>query len=106
MYLFTAALGLRCCTLTSASGASFLFWLTGFSLAVSAGSRCARLQCSSSAGGSVAEAHMLQGSGSVAVVQLLSSSITCGIFLDRDQTCFPCVGRWILCQLHHQGSLK
>lgn len=107
--LFTAAPGLRWCTLTFSSGGEWgLLFVVVHRFSSRGGFSCCRPQALGVRGlqqlqhaGSAAEAHRLQGSG-----LLLHSSITCGIFLDGDQTCLPCMGRWILYQLHHQGSLK
>ena len=71
-----AALGLRCCTLTSSSSGAWglLFavvhrlLLAWWLLLQSTGSRCARLQQLQRLG-SVVEAHRLQGSGSVVAVR-------------------------------------
>ena len=40
---------------------------------------------------------------SVIVGRRLSWSMARGIFLSRDQTSVPCIGRWISYPLHHQG---
>ena len=44
--------------------------------------------------GALVAAHGLWNTDSVVVVLRLSSfPVTCGIFLDQDRTCVPCIGR-------------
>ena len=43
---------------------------------------------------SVDSIHRLYRVGSGVVANGLGSSLTCGIFLDQDQTCMLCIGRW------------
>ena len=46
---------------------------------------------------SAVAAPRLQGTGSVVVGRGLRCSVPCGIPVDRDQTCAPCLGRGVLC---------
>ena len=91
IYLFLAALGLRCCmrlSLVAASGGYPLLQRAGFSLQWllllwSMGSRC---------------------TGSVVVAHRLSCSVACGILPDQGSN--PCPLPWQADSqpLHHQGS--
>ena len=45
------------------------------------------------------------GMGSVVVAHGLRCSVACGIFPDQGQNQVPCIARWILNPLDHQGSL-
>ena len=44
----------------------------------------------------LAREHRLWGTGSVDVAHGLSGPAACGIFLSRDLTCVPCIGRQVL----------
>ena len=95
--LFLAVLDLHCCM--------------GFALVVASGN-CSLLQCmgfsllwplwlwskgfSSCGTWAVVAAPRLQGTGSIAVVRLVSYSTACGIFPARDQNRVSCIGRQIL----------
>ena len=88
--LFTAALGLCCCkrafSICSKWGLATFFAVAshfgGFS--------CCRAQALG------AWAQQLQRLSTVVVAHGSSCSETCGIFLVRDGTHVPCIGRWIL----------
>ena len=45
------------------------------------------------------------GTGSVVVAHGLRCSVACGIFPDQGQNQVPCIARWTLNPLDHQGSL-
>ena len=92
MYLFLAALGLRCCARAfSSCGELGLLFVVVCGLLIAVASLCCR-------------ARALGAWASVAVVPGLSYSAACGIY--PDQGLNPCIGRWILNPLCHQRSLK
>ena len=102
IYLFLAALGLRCCTQAFSScgerGLLFVavhgFLIAVVSLVVEHGCQAQRLQQLQHTG-SVVVAHGLQSTGLVVVAHGLSCSTACGIFLDQGS---------ILCPLHWQAD--
>ena len=111
IYLFLAALGLRCCVWAfSTCGKQRLLFavvcgllIAVASLVVEHGLQARGLQQLWHAG-SVVVAHRLQSTGSVVVVHRLSCSAACGIF--PEQGLNPCPLHWQVDSqpLHHQGS--
>ena len=113
IYLFLAALGLRCCAQAfSSCGEQGLLFIAVRGLLIAMASLVAehrlqacRLQQLQHVG-SVVVAHGLQSTGSVVVVHGLSCPAACGIFPDQGSN--PCPLRWQADSqpLRHQGSPK
>ena len=73
------------CTTREVCAESLLLWAGFLELRWARTSHCGGFSC----GG-------FKCAGSGVVVQGFSCSVACGIFLDRNRTRVPCIGRWIL----------
>ena len=81
LFLFLTALGLHGCT-EAFSSEWALFFFCGAGASYCGGFSCFRAQA-------------LGAPASVVAARRLSCSVACGIFLDRNPTCVPCVGRQV-----------